>query len=122
MQPLDDGAQPIAQLIQRALKNIDEYRKSWTPDGLRLLLDPGVDHVRQQCPPDRLYRLRGWGDDPLVYVAGYKPAERGVAAHCVVTPLGTDRTLGAPPEALQDVTDAARAGILPEQAPVADGS
>lgn len=117
MKPLDDPDLASADLVARALANIAEFDRegfrAWLLLGAR---GPELADVAKRCPPNRLYRLHEWPGEPLVVISGYVPASRGVAAHCIVQPLGSSRRLGAPPGALEDVTELAVTSQLPEQA------
>ena len=89
------------------------------------------DSVRgfmKKRPPDRLYRVKGGlhsktiGIRPLAIIVDYRPGTRGGAAEAGVAVLGVSAEqlgsagppLGVPTEGLEDVTESAKKGDLPE--------
>jgi len=118
MYPLDDPNRTLPELIRGAVQNLCQFDHERHENWLTTEADPSVVEVARACPPDRLYRLHWVPNTPgplMVFVRGYKPAEGGYPAHCVVQVLGSGRLLGAPTEALEDVTAKALAHELPEQ-------
>lgn len=148
MVPIDLGGRSLLELITMALWNLDQFdvrpkappedplKYRPTPRELTLVwlrTKPGVvQELAKKAPMNRLYRVRGGvvsatrGLSPLGVIASYREGVAGGAAEAGVVVLGVKRGLGSmekplgvPLEGLEDVTDDARAGRLPEQAAIA---
>lgn len=100
-------------------------RQGWSVHG-----SAQVAALYKECPPDRIYRIGGKyrsvtrGLPPLGIVVGYRPGRAGGPAEVGLAVLGISKEfLGSPEqpfpvpaEGLEDVTEAARTGRLPELA------
>lgn len=98
-------------------------RQGWSPEQCAQ-----VAILKNKRPPDRLYRVRGGfhsatrGLSPLGIIVTYRPGGGGGPAEAGVAVLGFSkdmigsaaRPMGIPAEGLEDVTEAARRGTLPE--------
>lgn len=148
MIPLDVGGRSLPELIRMALFNFDQMdtrpvappedpdQSRNTPRELQqqwLARKPEViRNLAKKYPMDRLYRVRGGvvsatrGVSPLGIVISYRLGDHGGAPEMGVLVLGVKRGLGSAEkplpvtaDGLEDVTSAARAGQLPEQAQAA---
>jgi len=107
----DDGLATIA------------VRQGWTLEDAKAVRD-----FKRKYPPDRLYRIRGGlhsatrGSSPLAIIVSYRPGKKGhpVEAGLAILGFANDQIGSAakpipiPGEGLEDVTEAARKGTLPE--------
>ena len=98
-------------------------RQGWSPAGCAQ-----VRALKLQRPPNKLYRIKGGlhsatkGTAPIALIVSYRPGQKGGPAECGMAILGFSNDLegsvahpiGIPAEGLEDVTEAARAGTLPE--------
>jgi len=87
-----------------------------------------VRDLKKACPPDRVYRVTGGfassirGSAPIGVIVSYRPGQHGGPAEAGIAVLGFKETekgsaadpMGVPASGLEDVTEAARAGTLPE--------
>jgi hypothetical protein len=98
-------------------------RQGWTPSQCTQ-----VGKFVKAYPPDKLYRVRGGfhsltrGAAPIGVIVSYRPGRNGGPAEAGIAILGFSNDLvgsvakpmGVPGEGLEDVTEAARSGTLPE--------
>jgi hypothetical protein len=105
MKPIDDQKLTLAQAIARASANCGEFDHAAHEVWLRTQPED-VQRAARQCPPNRLYRVSGWGagTTPFVYIDGYKTHPGEPVARCIVRVIGAGGlTLCAPCEALSPV-------------------
>jgi hypothetical protein len=119
---LQQSGKTYREKFERGLAEI-AMRKGWTPEQCK-----AIATLKKKCPPDRLYRIKGGfhslqrGLAPLGVIKSYRPGTGGAPAEAGVMVLGfKDGDTGSaakpfpvPAEGLEDVTEAARAGKLPE--------
>jgi hypothetical protein len=98
-------------------------RQGWTAAQCKTVAD-----LKKKCPPNKLYRIRGGfhsatrGLSPIGIVVSYRPGQGGGPAEIGAAVLGFSNDMvgsaaqpfPVPAEALEDVTEEARSGKLPE--------
>jgi hypothetical protein len=118
------------------LSHFKTYRQRFEDGLLQIAVRQGwteaqceaVGELKKRCPPDRLYRVRGGfhsatrGLSPLAVIVSYRPGQHGGPPEAGMAVLGFSndltgsaaRPMSVPAEGLEDVTESARNGTLPE--------
>jgi hypothetical protein len=116
--------------------DMQTYRKKFEDGLARIAMKHGwtahqcgqIAKLKKACPPDRLYRIKGGfesatrGWPPIAIIVSYRPGKDGGPAEAGMAILGFSKDqygsaakpMPVPAEGLEDVTEDARAGKLPE--------